>query len=343
MDLRLRVGPVIGQGAGQFLTPAALDIVQRSLTDGAGGGGATLVGILFLTWSAIKVFRGLDVAFSQVYGQPGRDSLPEQVIDALVVLGGIPLAFAAAAVLGVIVPYLEGIPLIGLVSQLGLVVVLGVVFFPMYYRFPDIEVTVRAVLPGTAFAALGWTVLAAGFSLYTQYIADFQLYGVLGAALLLVTWLYLGGIIIMVGAVLNAVMAGGPEDEGEEPVQSDSDRTEPAPDLGELGREVRDLREELDAKTVSRSDLEGELKGYVRRRLRRGKARGWGPYLVLLYGTVMTLGAFYWLSGGWAILAMIVVWLSTLGLYVLLVLFGAGLSIAGVPGRLVDRVRDRGS
>jgi hypothetical protein len=57
----------------------------------------------------------------------------------------------------------------------------------------------------------------------------------------------------------------------------------------------------------------------------------------------MTLGAFNWLSGGWAILAMIVVWLSTLGLYVLFVLFGAGLSVAGVPGRVADAVRDRRS
>jgi hypothetical protein len=85
--------------------------------------------------------------------------------------------------------------------------------------------------------------------------------------------------------------------------------------------------------------LEAELKAYVRRRMRRGHARGWGPYLVLLYGTVMTLGAFYLLSDLIALVAMIVIFLSTLGLYVLFVLAGFGVSLLGKPGRALDAVR----
>ena len=121
---------------------------------------------------------------------------------------------------------------------------------------------------------------------------------------------------------------------------------EPAPDLGDLRRELAALREDLDAfedgvdrRTVERDVLVAELRRYVRRRVRRGHARGWGPYLVLLYGTVMTLGAFRFLSGGWALAAMIVVWLSTLGLYALMVLVGVGANLLGVPGRLRDRFR----
>jgi Flp pilus assembly protein TadB len=94
-----------------------------------------------------------------------------------------------------------------------------------------------------------------------------------------------------------------------------------------LGERVSALEAELEATTVAREDLEAELRRYVRRRQRRGHARGWGPYLVLLYGTAMSIGAFYFLSGGWAILAMVVVWLSTLGLYVAFVLAGMGIAI----------------
>jgi len=124
------------------------------------------------------------------------------------------------------------------------------------------------------------------------------------------------------------------------------DDPEPAPDLGELRRELSGLREELESfeddverRTVDRAALTAELRRYVRRRVRRGHARGWGPYLVLLYGTVMTLGAFHELSGGWAIGAMVVVWLSTLGLYTLMVLVGVGATLLDVPGRLRDRFR----
>jgi hypothetical protein len=47
----------------------------------------------------------------------------------------------------------------------------------------------------------------------------------------------------------------------------------------------------------------------------------------LLYGVVMTLGAFYYLGGIWAILAMIVVWLSTLGLYVVMAALSTGITV----------------
>lgn len=118
-------------------------------------------------------------------------------------------------------------------------------------------------------------------------------------------------------------------------------------DPEELDDQVDELRAQLDAlensvedRTVHREELEAELKRYVRERIRRGHARGWGPYLVLLYGTGMTIGAFYYLSGGWAILAMIIIWLSTLGLYAVMLLVGLGVNLLSAPRQAVNRVRD---
>jgi hypothetical protein len=111
-------------------------------------------------------------------------------------------------------------------------------------------------------------------------------------------------------------------------------------ELLELREELEEFEEEIEDRTVDRESLERDLKKYVRRRVRRGHARGWGPYLVLLYGTAMTLGAFYYLGGIWAILAMLVIWLSTLGLYTLMILVGITFTAIGVPRRLVERVRN---
>jgi Flp pilus assembly protein TadB len=111
-------------------------------------------------------------------------------------------------------------------------------------------------------------------------------------------------------------------------------------DVAALREDVAAFADEVEERTVDRDALEDELKRYVRRRQRRGHARGWGPYLVLGYGTAMTLGAFFLLSGGWAIAAMVVVWLSTLGLYVLFVLVGFVSSTLSFPGRLRDRIGD---
>lgn len=110
-----------------------------------------------------------------------------------------------------------------------------------------------------------------------------------------------------------------------------------------LAEDVAALREAVEAleqRTVPRSEVEGELRRYVRDRVRRGHARGWGPYVVLLYGVVMTVAAFYLLSGGWAVLAMFVVWTSTLGLYALMLLVGAGVGMARLPGRVGERVSE---
>ena len=207
------------------------------------------------------------------------------------------------------------------------------------------------------------------------------MYGVIGGVLLLITWLYVAAMVVILGAVLNAVVAGGsgprppasaaesagregtdrqlqhgsgrPTDmngeadrEGE---SGDGDRPRGAPDVAALEEEVRGLRAQLDEfeadiedRTVDRPKLESELKRYVRSRMRRGHARGWGPYLVLLYGTVLTLGAFTFLEGAYAIAAMVVLGLSTLGLYTLFILVGLGLNLIGTPGKALDYARRRG-
>ena len=129
------------------------------------------------------------------------------------------------------------------------------------------------------------------------------------------------------------------EDPGEAVDHPADEDTATAAEVDALRDELAALEERIEDRTLHRTDVEQELRSYVRRRQRRGYARGWGPYLVLLYGTVMTLGAFFYLSGGWAILAMLILWLSTLGLYTLMIITGIGLSILGIPGRLRDRLR----
>ncbi len=132
----------------------------------------------------------------------------------------------------------------------------------------------------------------------------------------------------------------GASDDGTDDVESvDTRRVDPA-ELVELREEIEDVAADLEEKTRNREDLEADLRQYVRWRQRRGHARGWGPYLVLLYGTIMTLGAFYFLSGGVAILAMIVVWLSTLGLYALMLIVGLLATAIGLPGRAAERLRN---
>ncbi len=383
--------------ADEFLTPAAASIIEDTLVEGEGRGGVTVIGLAVLLWGAMRVFRGLDIAFSQVYGATEPKPLPEQIRDALLVLVGIVLAIAATVVASSLFALLPA-PIAGVGGTVGLLVVLTLVFYPLYYIFPAPVVSPREAVPGAVFASIGWTILGTVFGIYAANAGALELYGVLGGVLLLLVWFYFGGLILLTGAAVNVVLgerAGdrqlqhpplrqhsqrasmsepdGPTDEDSPddaggvdtdsnaadetgagssagPADGPTGRRDPdvsaritQEDIDELRRELDEMETRLEERTVKRDDLESDLKrdlkGYVRSKTRRGKATGWGPYLVLLYGTVMTLGAFYFLSGGWAVLAMIVVWLSTLGLYTLMVLVGMTVWGVGLPFRLTNKIR----
>jgi len=358
---------------GSVLSPSGQSLMADALSNAGARGGATVVGLLVLVWGGLKLFRGLDVAFSLVYGTQKTMSFVGQLRDASTALGAVGVAVGATVGVGIAARVL-GVEFGGLIGTAGLVVVLTAAFVPLYYLFPGVEMRLREALPGAAFAAVGWTVLSNAFQLYATN-ADISVYGVVGGVLLLVTWFYVGGIVLLLGAVLNGVLSGdvdpmaedrqlqqarlrepgraamsepGTDDDDGEPdsgastsTRDQSKRSAGTRDderVADLEAELDELRERLDEKTVHRDDLEDDLEEYVRWKVRGGKARGWGPYLVLLYGTVMTLGAFYFLSSGWAVLAMIVIWLSTLGLYVLMLMVGVGLNFVSLPGRLKDRL-----
>jgi membrane protein len=87
-----------------------------------------------------------------------------------------------------------------------LFVSLLVALLPLYALLPPGRLRVREVLPGALVAATGWVLLRFGFELYAVYAAEYQVYGVLGALLLFITWLYIGALTVLIGAVVNVVV-----------------------------------------------------------------------------------------------------------------------------------------
>ena len=368
--------------AGDFLTPAGADAVTAAVASGDGRTGASVVGLAALAWSTLKVFRGLDTAFAAVYGTENAPGLLGRLADAAAVAVAVGVGIGVTVGVGALVAAADAPPAVAAASVLALPGVLAGVLLPMYYVLPQPAISLREALPGAAFAAVGWTLLQAGFRLYAAGAAQYQVYGVIGGVLLLVTWLYVAAVVVVVGGVVNAVLAGranggsparapgqppsgltadrqlqhdpdrpadmnGESDDADD--AGDAERPRGAPDVAELHAEVRRLRAEFDEfeddverRTVDKPAVESELKRYVRDRMRRGHARGWGPYLVLLYGTVLILGALSFLDGVFAIAAIIVLGLSTLGLYAVFVAVGIGLNLLETPGKALDYARRRG-
>ena len=196
----------IVMAVGEFLTTEASSLLESALLGDSGRGGVTAIGLLVLLWSGLRVFRGIDIAFSNIYDAEETKPLTRQLRDAVVVLGGIGLAIGATAVVAAFLR-LSNTPMSGLLGTLGMFVVLPVVLLPLYYVFPSRPVTVTEALPGAVFAGGGWTILGTAFGVYASVAGSYELYGVLGGVLLLLVWFYFAGLVLLVGAALNVVIA----------------------------------------------------------------------------------------------------------------------------------------
>jgi len=192
----------------QQLSSAGQDGVTEALTKTAGRGAASVVGFLGLVWSALKLFRGLDYAFDELYPGEIESSLAEQLRNGFVVIAGIALAIGLVVAVSVALSFLPlEIPLINVFASLLLTAVLGLAFLPIYYVLPPVDVSIREVLPGAAVAAGGWVLLQLGFRVYAASASRFGAYGMIGAVLLFVTWLYFASIVVLLGGAVNAVLS----------------------------------------------------------------------------------------------------------------------------------------
>jgi membrane protein len=88
-------------------------------------------------------------------------------------------------------------------------VTLGVllVVLDVTYAFgPDVRRPFRWVSWGSGAALAAWVALSVGFSLYTAHFNHYNVvYGTLGGIILLLLYLYLCGLALLLGAVINAV------------------------------------------------------------------------------------------------------------------------------------------
>lgn len=184
------------------------DVVARVFEGGATGPSASLVGGVVLVWGTLKIFRGLDTAFSEIYETADENTFLDKLVDAVVVLVAILVAILSTVAVTVVFATYAGVfPFVGVLTPLALVVGLAVAFVPMYYRFPDADVRWTDVLPGVAFAAVGWAAFQSLFQVYLAVTGGGS-QSFFGGVVVVITWLYFSGLVLLLGAVINAVVGG---------------------------------------------------------------------------------------------------------------------------------------
>lgn len=173
----------------------------------AGRRRAVALAAVIAAWSSLRLFGAVERVFTDVYGIRKERSLLRRIRDSVIVLVAVTLIVSGMAAAGSLFLFrTTG----GAGRVLGPVVLwlsLVVLFAPVYSVLSGSNVSVRETVPGATFAATGWIVSAAGLRTYVGLSRSVDLYGVVGAVLLVLTWLYVVGLSVLVGAVANAYLA----------------------------------------------------------------------------------------------------------------------------------------
>ncbi|MEF8757393.1 MAG: YihY/virulence factor BrkB family protein [Halobacteriales archaeon] len=265
LPLLLLVFAVVNQTQNVALGDSAVRLMQAVLTEDASAviqqglaesdASVSLLGVVFLVWGALRIFRGLDTAFSDIYETGRENTFADQLGDGLLLLVTVGLAIVAASLVGRYVT-VTGDGWQAVILQGGLTSVgLFVVFYPMYYIFPDADVSVLEVVPGAAFAAVGVTV---GQVLFATFKAGSPGGNLVASILLLLTWLYVVGLVILLGVAINAVLSNRSRDVDLDPVIGGVPKRGPTSDvatsrtalLAKLDEVVEALEDPGDSVTV---------------------------------------------------------------------------------------------
>jgi membrane protein len=167
---------------------------------------ALVIGLFGTAYAGLGAVRTLRIAHAAAWGvRPERAARPAMDSAWLFVVLLVALAASAFATF---LRERSG-PVGGLVTVLGLWALYFVIALRLAEVMPHRDVPRRALVPGAVLVALG----AQGLHLFTAYYLTDRaeratsVYGAIGAALVILLWLFILARLVMGGAVLNAELA----------------------------------------------------------------------------------------------------------------------------------------
>ncbi|TFI75715.1 YihY/virulence factor BrkB family protein [Carnobacterium divergens] len=193
------------------LEPTMLNLLTSSSS------GLLSAGAIGAIWASSKGMNAMQVSMNKAYGVEPRKNMfvirLASLAFTLVLILGIVLLVLVFSFGQMILDYLT--PLLQLSTSTlktfqtlkwpVTLLVLFFVFILIYYMVPNAKTKVKNVIPGALFATVGWMTLSQGFAIYVNYFSGrTQSYGTIGTMIVLMLWLNGSGVILTLGAVINA-------------------------------------------------------------------------------------------------------------------------------------------
>lgn len=196
----------IQRTAPDLLTPDAQVLLAESLVTGAGRTWAAVLAVTVLAWSGANIVVGFQTVVNRIEHTP-RESRRTQLQDASSILGSFALVILAIILTNLIFAFLPTDGVLSATKPFAQFSMLTFAFLPLYYAPSRVVTSLSGALPGALTAASGWTILLTAISFYANNAAQYALYGVLSGIIIILTSFYLGAIILMLGAIVNTVLA----------------------------------------------------------------------------------------------------------------------------------------
>jgi membrane protein len=188
------------------------DVLQNSGSAGKLLGIGLIAALVSATGATGAAIRSLDV----INGRSGRGIVRSRVAQLLLTLALMALLFLAFSALLLAGPLFSSIAdaagleassrslISALRYPVGLAALLAALLL-LYWRGPAGPKRPPVEhLPGALLAAVLWVIASVGFSIYVSYFGSYDAtYGVLGAVIVLLIWLYVGNLALLIGALAN--------------------------------------------------------------------------------------------------------------------------------------------
>jgi membrane protein len=231
---------------GEFVPAEALDVVQDNVSDllSRPRGSLLSVGILLALWSASSAIAAISSSLNKAYGVKESRPFWKARGTAILLTVGLAILMISSIILLIFGPELGG----WLADRLGVgaafdyawsilrwpVVVFLMMFAAalIYYFAPDVEQDWRWITPGAVFAVLAWIGMSLLFGYYVDNFGQYdKTYGSIGAIIVLLTWMYLSGFVLLTGGEINAEIEHASaigKDEGEKILNEEKPAKKPA-------------------------------------------------------------------------------------------------------------------
>jgi membrane protein len=173
-----------------------------------------VVGVWLASGGVASIISSLNAAFRVA------ESRSWVQVRALAVILTLVISFLILSALGIVLVSARFVDWLGKVLQLAPAMILlwkalqwptALVFvmfsYGLIYSFgPDLrDKCWHWITPGSVFAAFLWLAVSVGFRFYLQYVNNYTvIFGSLGAAAILLVWLYVTGLAFLIGGEINA-------------------------------------------------------------------------------------------------------------------------------------------